>query len=87
MLLRLKEVDHLRVPLGLLGQAQRGGLPTAQPGVVATARDGQHRALTRDAVDRSMLVGGCVLQSSFFAKYAAVFPSISTSSVFSASWR
>lgn len=38
-LLRLKELDHFRVPLGLLGQALRGGLPTVQPGVVATARD------------------------------------------------
>jgi hypothetical protein len=34
-----------------------------------------------------MLVDGGVLQSSFFAKYAAVFSRIVTSSVLSASWR
>ena len=84
-LLCLKDLDHLRIPLGSLGQASRGALPTAKPGVVATARDVEHRAMARDAVNRSMLVDSSVLQSSFFAKYAAVFSRIVTSSVLSAS--
>jgi len=83
--LRLKDLDDLRIPLGPLGEAFRGALPTAPRGIIATAREAEHRALSRDAVDRSMLVDGGVPQSSFFAKYAAVFPRISTSSLFSAS--
>ena len=62
-------------------------LHSAQPCMITTARNAQNRALARNAVGRSMLMNGGVLQSSFLAKYAAVFPRISTSSVFSASWR
>jgi hypothetical protein len=62
-------------------------LPTAQPDGVATARDAEHRALSRDAVYRLVRVDGGVLQSSLFAKYAAVFSGIVTYSLLSASWR